>query len=495
MGCLLGIDLGTSSVKVLITDFVGNTIAFSQVGYEISIPKYGWAEQDPEVWWGATVKALRLALYESGVEAAKISGIGFSGQMHGLVAIDKEFKAIRPAIIWADQRTQNQVEEIYNIIGKNQIAKLTLNPLATGFLIASLLWMKQNEQDYFNRINKVILPKDYIRYKLTGMIGTDTTDASATLAFNTCEKKWCEEIILSLGLNINIFPKLGEPYDIAGQVTHSAAYETGLNINTPVVFGGADQPMQAVGNGIVEPGLVASNIGTASQLSTPIEKPLYDIKLRTNTFCHAQKNMWNIQGSSLNGGLALKWLKDKVLKVDDFKMFDEEAMSVDAGSEGLIFLPYLTGERTPHFDPAARGVFFGLTLKQERKHLIRAVMEGVVYSLRDSLEIFKSLNIKVEKVVASGGGAKSKVWLQMQADILKNPVYTTNIKEQACLGAAIMAGVGVGVYKTIHEACSTIIKISNDVTLPKKQNVEIYDRQYEVFKEIYLRNSDLFRKI
>ena len=495
MGYLLGIDLGTSSVKVLLTDLAGKTIAFSQVGYEISIPKSGWAEQDPEMWWSATVEALRETLHKSGAETEKILGIGFSGQMHGLVTMDKEFKAIRPAIIWADQRTKSQIDEIYNTVGKNEIVRLTLNPLATGFLISSLLWMKQNEQDNFNKIYKVILPKDYIRYKLTGKIGTDTTDASATLAFNTCEKKWSEEIISRLDLDMNIFPEIGEPYHIAGEVEQKAALETGLNVGTPVVFGGADQPMQAVGNGIIEPGFISSNIGTASQVSTPVDKPLFDEKLRTNTFCHALSNLWNIQGSSLNGGIALKWLKDKVLSVDDYKTINEEAMSVKAVSDGLIFLPYLSGERTPHFDPYARGVFFGLTLNHERKHMIRAVMEGVVYSLRDSLEIFKSLNIDVKKVIASGGGTKSKVWLQLQADIFNSPVYTTNGEEQACLGAAIMAGIGVGAYKTVHEACSNIIKLNDDVTLPIKENVEIYNQYYEVFKEIYYQNKDLFRKL
>lgn len=495
MSYLMGIDLGTSSVKALVIDYNGNTIAIGQEAYPISTPHEGYAEQDTEIWWKATVKSIRSVLANPEVDSSQITGIGLSGQMHGMVLLDKRFNVIRPAIIWCDQRSKKQVEEIYRTIGRKELGECTLNPVATGFQTASLLWIKENEPEYYEKIYKVILPKDYIRLRLIGEIGTDITDASSTLAFDTARREWSLHIIDKLGLNAEIYPDCGLPEEIAGRVTEKASQETGLKAGTIVTLGGGDQPMQAIGNGIVAVGMVSSTIGTGGQIFTPVDKPVYDPLLRTHTFCNAAENSWNIIGASLCAGLSLKWFHQNVYQKGDFKDIDIEAEKLPPGSEGLIFLPYLTGERTPHMDPCARGVFFGLSLRHNSIHMARAIMEGVVFALRDSLEIFKELGIKMDKVIASGGGAQSGLWLEIQADVFGREVYTTKSKEQACLGAAITAGIGSGVYSDIREACKTIVKLNDRVIQPDKYRCSIYDHFYGIYRELYLRNKDLFQKL
>lgn len=495
MGYLVGIDLGTSSAKVLINDIQGKKIALWQVEYDIDIPIYSWAEQDPNVWMESVTTAVKSAINKAGINPEEIKGIGFSGQMHGLVALDKEYKVIRPAIIWADQRTQKEVDEIYEIIGEDRVKELTLNPIATGFLVSSLYWMKKHEPEDFSRIHKVMLPKDYIRFKLTGEIGTDFSDASGTLIFSVKERTWCKEMTEKLGFDADWFPTCYESCKVAGQVTKEAAEKTGFTPGTPVVFGGADQPMQAIGNAAIKQGYVSCNIGTASQLSTPLKQPIFDPAFRTQTFCHAGDNLWFIQGATLNGGSALKWFKQKVVEESSYDVMTDRAKNIAPGSDGLIFLPYLSGERTPHLDSYARGVFFGLGLGHDKRHMTKAIMEGVVYSLRDSLVIFEALGIKTDALIASGGGEKSKLWLQIQADIFNKPVYTTDVTEEACLGAAIVAGVGVGVYESIEKACDRLIKFNQQVTEPIAQNVSVYNEKYEIFRELYQINKDVFKKL
>lgn len=491
----MGIDLGTSSVKTIIIDTDGNIKAVAQKEYGINIPREGYAEQQPEVWWESTVNTIRNALTSSGIEKSQLKGIGLSGQMHGMVLIDKNLDVIRPAIIWCDQRSKSEVLEIYEKIGKEELGRLTLNPVAAGFQVSSLLWVKKNEPENYKRTHKVLLPKDYIRLRLTGEIGTDITDASSTLAFNTSARKWSKKIIEALGLDLDKYPFCKNPFDIAGIVTREVSGETGLAPGIPVAFGGGDQPMQAVGNGIVSPGIVSSTIGTGGQIFTPIDKPLYDKELRTHTFCNAVPGTWNIMGASLCAGLSLKWLKENILQETDFNSMGRKAEMIPAGSEGLIFLPYLTGERTPHMDPHARGVFFGLTLKHTRAHMIRAVMEGVVFSLRDSMEIFRSLGVKMDKIIASGGGARSRLWLQIQADVFGKEVYKTNSVEQACMGAAIMAGVGTGIYPSIDEACRQLISYDSEPVLPDKEKMKTYNYYYSIFKELYFNNKNSFKKM
>lgn len=495
MSYLMGIDLGTSGVKSMIIDYEGNVKALSRKEYGIDIPSEGYAEQQPEMWWKSTVLTIRRSLEESGINPRDIKGVGLSGQMHGMVLIDRSLGVVRPAIIWCDQRSREQVREIYDKIGKERLGRLTLSPVATGFQTASLLWIKENEPLSYKNTYKVILPKDYIRLKLAGKLETDFTDASSTLAFDTASFKWSEDIIGALGLDNEKYPVCKNPHDISGEVTGNVAEETGLLKGTPVVCGGGDQPMQAIGNGIVIPGVVSSTIGTGGQIFTPIGKPLYDKELRTHTFCNAIPGTWNIMGASLSAGLSLQWLRDNILSGMDYKTMDNEAGKLPPGSGGLIFLPYLIGERTPHMDPYASGVFFGLTLKTNRFNMARAVMEGVTFALRESIDIFNSLGIQMKTIIASGGGAKSSLWLGMQADIFGMEVRTSKITEHACMGAAITAGVGLSVYPGFESACRDIIRHDNKIFYPDARNSVIYDYYYNVYKSLYARNKDLYEEM
>ncbi|MGE5605556.1 MAG: xylulokinase [Bacteroidota bacterium] len=492
MSYLMGIDLGTSSVKTIIMDLDGNILGLGQEDYEVQTPNIGYAEQDIELLWEATVRTIKMAITSGNINPSDIKGIGLSGQMHGLVLLDKWLKPIRPAIIWADQRTKQQIDKIYSIIGMDEFRKTALNSLCTGFFICSLLWIKDNEPESYQKAYKAILPKDYIRYKLCGAIATDVTDASSTLAFDTANRCWAFNIIEKLGINPSLFPKYGEAYQVAGETSKDCEGKTGLRSKTPVVYGGGDSLMYSVGNGIIKPGVVSVNIGTAGQLATAVNTPIYDRDFRTNTFCHVKDDLWIIFGGHLNGGITLKWLRNNFFPHLSYLEFDDTAEGIAAGSEGALFLPYLSGERTPYLDPFAKGIFFGITLRHSYKHMIRAVMEGVVLSLRLSLEIFKELGIPIERVVASGGGARSNVWLQMQADIFKADIYTVSGMEEACTGAAIVAGVGVNIYKSIEQACSSIVRYNPKVTLPNPENVKVYDEAFEKFKLLYLNNKNLF---
>ena len=493
MSYLMGIDLGTSGAKTIIMDYNGNIVGVGKEIYSVLTPEIGYAEQDADFLWEATVRTIRQALSNSSIKPSDIKSIGLSGQMHGLVLLNKQMKPIRPAIIWADQRSKQQIDSIYNIIGIDELRKKTLNSLSTGFFICSLMWIRDNEPQNYDNIYKAVLPKDYIRYRLCGELATDVSDGSSTLAFDTAQRGWAFDIIERIGVKTNHFPKLGEAYQIAGELSKECAIKTGLCWKTPVIYGGGDTLMHSVGTGIIKPGIVSANIGTAGQLSTAINTPLYDRQFRTNTFCHVKNDLWIILGGHLNGGITLKWLKENYFPHLSYNEFDMLAEEIPAGSEGELFLPYLSGERTPYQDPFAKGILFGLTLRHNHKHMIRAVMEGVVLSLRLSLEIFKELDIPIEMIVASGGGAKSKTWLQMQADIFNTEIYTVIGKEEACTGAAILAGVGIGIYKSLEEACSAVIKYSPKITSPNHENVKIYNEAFEKFKLLYSNNRSLFQ--
>ncbi len=492
MSYLMGIDLGTSSVKTVLMDLDGNIAGAGQESYDIQSPAAGYAEQDIELLWEATARSIRQALANGAVLPSAIKGIGFSGQMHGLVLLDSKIKPVRPAIIWADQRTNQQIRDIYNIIGMDEFKKTTLNSLSTGFFICSLLWVRDNEPENYNKTYMAVLPKDYIRYRLCGELATDVTDASASLAFDIAKRCWAFDIIDKLGIKPDLFPKHGESNQIAGAITKECEEKTGLRRDTPVVYGGGDSLMHSVGNGIIKPGMVSANIGTAGQLSSAVSSPVFDRQFRTNTFCHVKEDLWIIFGGHLNGGIVLKWLKDNYFPHLSYKDFDSAADAIPAGSEGALFLPYISGERTPYHDPFARGIFFGMTLRHGSKHMIRAIMEGVVLSLRLSLEIFKELNIPTDRIIASGGGAKSSTWLQMQADIFNTGIYTISGSEEACKGAAIVAGVGVNIYSTIEQACAGIIQYNSKITCPNPENAKIYDEAFEKFKLLYLNNKNLF---
>jgi len=494
---LMGIDLGTSSTKVLIVDEFGNLMAEASAKYPICTPAPGWAEQDPELWWTSTKKAIEETLRNSKVEPKEISALGLSGQMHGTVLLGNDLIPLRPAIIWADKRSESQCEEIYERVGKEKVLETTCNPVMPGFMAPSLLWVKQNEPAIFERVSKVLLPKDYIRFKLTGFLTSDVSDASATLLFDVNRREWSTEIISRLGFEREFFPQVCESIDVTGEVSGEASQETSLPIGAEVVAGGGDSPVGAVGCGVIKPGIVSSNIGSAGQVFAALDKMKVDPGFRIHTFCHAVPHKWYIQGATLSAGLSLTWFMENLgfdealgtSDVDHYDLLSKEAESAEPGCRALFFMPYMMGERSPHMDPYAKGLFFGLTLSHRRAHMIRAIMEGVVYALRDSLEIFKELGVKVDRIVARGGGARSTLWRQIQADIFNSEVMTVEVKEEAAFGAALLAGVGVGVYRDLEEAVREAVKVRG-VQYPSADRVGVYERHYQ---KIYRRLYPLFK--
>lgn len=495
MNYYMGIDIGTSSVKTLIMEEGGLVIGTAQKGYEIVKKRVEYAEQNVENLWKATKETIQTVLKEHAGIASQIKAISYSGQMHGLVTLDKSGNPIRDAIIWADQRSQESIQKIYQTIKKEEYQSITLNTISTGFLISSLMWVKEHETKIYEAIDKVMLPKDYIRYRMCQELGTDMSDASSTLIFDTAKRDWAWEFIDALGIKKEMFVPCHESYGIAGKVTASCAEETGLLKGTTVVYGGGDSLMQAVGNGMIGQDALSSNIGTASQVACTITKPLHDKQYRTNTFCHVREDLWMITGANVSGGVALKWLMDQVLYMNSFDEMTALAETVPSGSEGLLFLPYLCGERTPYNDPNAKGIYHGFTLTHNRAHMIRSTMEGIIFALRNSQEIMEEMGIPFSKIIASGGGARGQLFRQIQADVFQKEVYTSLVHEQACVGAAITAAVGVGVYASYEEACGRITKLSDHITEPAKEHQSVYEERYKIFKELYPCNQSLFQEL
>ena len=492
MECFVGIDLGTSSVRAVAVDEKGMTLAAGQCEYDIIKPELNQAEQDMEKLWEATVEAIKIMLSKDTGLRDAIKGISYSGQMHGLVMVDKDIKPIRNAIIWADQRSSEQISHIYDKVSKEEFGSVYFNRLSTGFLLPSLMWVKENAPVDYEKIYKVMCPKDYIRYRMCGELGTDASDASSTGMWDMKNRTWAYGILEKLDVPISCLPESHEAYEKAGEVTEECEEVTGLKKGTPIAYGGGDSLMMELGNGMIKNGWMASTIGTACHLTCALESPIYDPLLRTNTWCHANEHLWSIMGAHLSGGVALKWLKNNILEAESFDEMNEYAAKVPAGSEGLLFLPYLNGERTPHNDPDAKAVYLGMTLKHNKCHLIRSTMEGIVYSMKESYTILEDLGIKGDRVIASGGGAKSPLFRQIQADMYNCPIYTNREKEQASLGAAITAAVGCGYFKDYKEACGSMVRLGDEVTMPNPENVKVYNEEFLRFKEIYKANKKIF---
>ena len=497
MGHLLGIDLGTSSVRSLILDVEGRVLAFAQEKYGVLRPRSGWAEQDMEELWRACRSTLHTlsAWHPDLVRGAM--GVGLSGQMHGLVPLDASHRPLRNAIIWEDQRSTAQLEVIEERVGMARFRETTLNRPSTGYMVASLLWMRDEEPELFARARTVLLPKDLIRFMLCGEIGTDRSDASSTLLFDTARGDWSWEIIDRLSLPRELFPACGESHEIAGEVTAEAARETGLREGTPVTFGGGDTMMLGIGTGAIdEAGAWAANIGTGHQVSCASARPLADRDFRTNTFCHARDGLWLVMGSELCGGSAMRWLTRHVFDGISFLELELLAKEAPAGSEGLIFLPFLNGARLPEPDPRAKGMLMGLTLRHDRSHIARSVMEGVLYSVREAYETLEGvLGHGPERVVAASGGARSELLLQMMADILRRPICTTVEPEQSCVGAALTAGVGTGAFGSYEEACGAAVRFEDRIVEPDAARARIYDEAFEIYQELYRRDRDLFWRL
>jgi xylulokinase len=486
MSALLGIDLGTSSVKVVVYSTTGNILGLGSAEYPILTPQPGWAEQDPEHWWSATVQAARTAHHAAG--QPEVLAIGFSGQMHGPALLDKQNQLLGNAIIWADQRSAPLLPEIESRVGIKRLAEVCGTAPAAGFLIATLCWLQRHDPARFDKIGVILLPKDYVRFRITGEIATEPSDAAATGLFDVARRIWAWEVIETLDIPKSIFPEIRDSAEVCGRLLPGPAVELGLRPGIPVAAGSADQPAQAVGNGLIEPGQGSITLGTGGQVFVPLAAPLFDSKGRLHTFCHALSTRWYLLGAMLSAGMALRWARH-VLGCDEipYQELDRRAEVLPIGAEGLFFLPYLVGERSPLMDPHARGTFVGLTLRHDTAHLFRAVLEGISYAMRQIVETIEETGVVMDRWVASGNGLGSKFWRQMLADTLNRPLLRgedANSAERAGVGAAILGGIGAGVLGGFKEAQSFAPKF-NEVTEPDPSRVEAYERAYSRFKELY----------
>lgn len=493
MPVYLGIDLGTTGLKSLLVREDGSIAGVGYREYPISIPRPGYAEQDPADWLRALKDSLAEAMAMSGLRKEEVAGIGLSGQMHGTVLTGADGKVLHPAVIWCDQRSSEQVSAIYGRIGRDTLGRWTQNPVSVGFQLSTLLWMRENRPDIYEKTRHVLLPKDYIRFFLTGGYGTEPTDACSTLLYDCAARAWSRNMLDAFGVDQSLLPDADHlPHEVHAPLTRQAAEQLGLMAGIPVVFGGGDQPMQAIGNGILAPGDASLTLGTGGQIFVPVNAPVYDHQLRTHTFCHAPEGVWYIMGAILNCCLAQNWFLDKVLDTHDFAGMHHLAGSVEPGCGGLYFLPYLTGERTPHLNPEARGMFFGLTLGHDRAAMTRAVIEGISHALTDAMDCIRQLNPPINRLILSGGGARSPLWKQILADMLDMPIFATAMKEEAGTGAAICAMVGAGAYGSLTEACSAIVRCEEGCVMPRREYTDLYREKHETFRALYEANRGLF---
>lgn len=500
----IGVDLGTSGTKTVLFDSEGNVIASKTIEYPMYQPKNGYAEQAPEDWYNAAVNTIKYVLEASGVDKNDIAGIGISGQMHGLVMLDENNDVIRKSIIWCDQRTAAEVDEMNQKIGREKLIEITANPALTGWTAAKILWVRNNEPENYAKCRHILLPKDYVRFKLTGEYATEVSDASGMQLLDVPNRCWSEEICKALDIDMAMLPKVYESCEVTGKITAAAAALTGLAEGTIVAGGAGDNAAAAIGTGVVEDGKAFTTIGTSGVVFAHTSQVSIDKKGRVHTCCAAVPNTWHIMGVTQAAGLSLKWFRDnfcnaeretaKLMGVDEYYLMDKEAESVPIGANRLIYMPYLMGERTPHLDPDARGVFFGLSAMHTKKEMLRAVMEGVAYSLRDCVEICREMNIDVSDMAACGGGGTSPLWRQMLADLYACPVKTVASKEGPALGAAILAFVAAGVYSSVPEACAKIVR-ADKICEPDKDSISTYEGFYRLYTEIYPSLKDNYKKL
>ena len=496
MKYLIGLDIGTSGVKGLLVSKQGKIAASFRSGYEVHNPKSGWAEQDPEDWWQATREVLQKLTQKLKDSSSEVSCISFSGQMHSSVFLDKDDQVIRPAILWSDTRTSDECQEIEDKVGgRKNLIKLTGNRALEGFTAPKVLWLRNNEPENYAKCHTLLLPKDYIRWRLTGQKNMDYSDAAGTLMLDVAGKQWNSELLSALQIDKSILPPLCESVDIVGKVTKGAAELTGLKEGTPVVAGGADNACGAVGSGMIKEGRVMVSVGSSGVVLAPAQNYQAEPEGKLHLFNHAAPDSYYYMGVMLAAGQALSWAKNNILPESwNYDILNNRASQISPGSEGLIFLPYLYGERTPHADAQARGVFFGLSARHDKSHLARSVMEGVTFGLKDSLELIKKRGVVIEKVRAIGGGAKSKVWQQIIADIFAVPVDLLEMEEGPAFGAAMLAGVGVGMFKDFSEVDKELIKVRTTIE-PKAENIDKYQKNYQVYKSLYPALKDIFPSI
>ncbi len=511
----LGIDVGTGGTRALVMDEKGAVIASASAEHvNFASPKPGWAEQDPRDWWRACGEAVHKALQSSSIRAEDIACVGFSGQMHGAVLLDSSDDVVRPAIIWCDQRTEAQSNELIEMFGRDTIIRLTCNPPLTNFTLTKLLWVRENEPANWRRVAHVMLPKDYVRFRLTGERAIDMADASGTLMLDVANRRWSKEVLAKTDIAEKMLPALYESPQVCGRVSTDGAAATGLKVGTPVVAGAGDQAAGAVGMGIARAGAVSATIGTSGVVFAATDRPALDPQGRLHTFCHAIPGRWHVMGVTQAAGLSLRWFRDQFgvragngaserigvrahlesrsrqspqavsQTKDPYDILADEAAGVPAASEGAFWVPYLMGERTPHLDPNARAALIGLTASHTRAHVIRAVMEGVAFSLKDTFTIFDEMKIPVTSIRLGGGGARSPLWRQIQADVYGHEVEIVAAEEGAAYGAAILAGVGAGGWQSVDEACDRVVRVAKRIE-PNAAASKAMQAAYQTYRKIY----------
>jgi len=505
MGHLIGVDVGTSGTKAVLCDERGRVRAQVVAEYPCHAPRPGWSEQAPADWWRAVVGSVRKMLRDADIPGRDVGGIGLSGQMHGLVCLDGQGRVLRPAILWNDQRTARECEEITERAGgRGRLIRYVANPALTGFTAPKILWVRRHEPRVYARTRMMLLPKDYIRYRMTGEYATEVSDASGTLLLDVARRRWRQPLLSRLEIDPERLPRVYESPEVSGRVSREAARRLGVPAGTSVVGGGGDQAAGAVGNGIVRRGVVSATLGTSGVVFAHAESMETDPQGRVHTFCHAVPGKWHVMGVVLAAGGSFQWFRnvlaqDVVAEAtrrgrDPYDLITRGAARVPAGCEGLMFLPYLTGERTPHADPYARACFIGLTPRSDRDHMARAVMEGATFAMKDCLEIIRGLGVRPREVRLAGGGARSKLWAQMQADVYACDCAITNSSVGPAYGAMLLAGVGTGVWKSVPEACAATIRVRRRVR-KTREGVRAYRKWYRVYRSLYPALKDAFGEI
>lgn len=494
MPYFMGLDISTTSAKALIIDETGKVMAIGSSPQPISQPQPLWSEQNPQDWWEGMVASIREALSEADLSGDDISAIGLTGQMHGLVMLDKSGEVLRPSILWNDQRTQQQCDDITETVGFSRLIELTGNRALTGFTAPKILWVRDNEPDVYEKCAHILLPKDYIRFKLTGDYATDLAGAAGTSLLNVAERQWSTEVLEALNIPQSWLPKVHEGTEITGEITEAIAELTGLKAGTPVVGGGGDQAAGAVGMGCVSPDKIGVTVGTSGVVFAPLSDYAFEPEGRLHAFCHSVPEQWHFMGVMLSAAGSLQWYRDTIAPEVSFDDLLAETEDIPAGSEGLLFLPYLTGERTPHPDPLARGAFIGLTSRHTRGHMTRAVLEGVAFGLKDSFTLIDNVGLPEQfEVRISGGGAKSPIWQQIIADIFGAPLVNVNTPEAGAFGAALLSAVGVEAFADVASACSATITTGERVE--PSENVTIYAEIYQQYTKLYPTLKEVFHQL
>jgi xylulokinase len=490
----LGIDVGTGGTRALVIDEGGHVIASATEEHRpFASPQIGWAEQDPRDWWRACGVAVHKALAQGRLRGDQISCVGLSGQMHGAVLLDEQARVVRPALIWCDVRTENQSRDLTAQIGAARLIELTCNPALTNFTLTKCLWVRENEPANWSRVRSLMLPKDYVRFELTGERATDVADASGTLLLDVAHRRWSKEILGLVEMDASLLPALYESPEICGQISAAGAAATGLQSGTPVVAGAGDQAAGAIGMGAASPGTVSATIGTSGVVLAATDAPALDPGGRLHTFCHAVPGRWMVMGVTQAAGLSLRWFRDQLGAATDgnsdsgshsYDRLTAEAAKAPPGSDGLLWAPYLMGERTPYLDPTARGMLVGLTASHTRAHVIRAILEGVAFSLRDTFTIFEEIEVPVKTIRLGGGGARSSLWRQIQADVYGQQVEAVAAEEGAAYGAAILAGIGAMAWPSVDAACDAVVRIAGNTT-PNSADSLVMDKAYAVYRRMY----------